>query len=108
MRKLIELLSVLVMLFLLAPWLTACGDVGSSSNSNVNNQNQIYNPDPISCSIDCRVNPTTGEISASQQCEGSTPFGIPVVSLDQCDSVEEIAASLQESEEESEEEFEED
>ena len=75
-------------------WLVGCGDLGSSSNTNSNENNQVFNPEPIDCQTDCTLNVETGLISASQSCSGSAPFGIPIQSLDSCDTVTELAPFL--------------
>jgi len=74
--------------------LVGCGDVGSSSNSNTVESNQVFNPDPVNCQTDCTLNVETGTVAATHSCSGGTPFGIPTQSLDDCDTITEVAPLL--------------
>jgi hypothetical protein len=80
--------------FFLIIFIAGCGDLGSSSNSNSVESNQIFNPDPINCRIECLFNIETGTVSAIRECTGSQPFGIPIQSLDNCDDITETASFL--------------
>lgn len=88
-------------LFLGLVCLVGCGDVGSSSSNSSVESNQVFNPDPINCQTDCSLNVQSGTISASQSCTGSTPFGVPIQSLDNCDTITEVAPILASQTEES-------
>lgn len=70
--------------------LTSCGgDIGSSKTS-VEQQN-VFNPDPASCSISCENNVNTGIITGTKNCTSGTVETIPNIStLDACDSVNEV------------------
>lgn len=80
----------------LALLLTGCGDVGSSSNANTVESNQVFNPEPVNCRTECTINIESGLISAIRECSGSEPFGIPIQSLDSCDEVTETVPFLTE------------
>lgn len=79
---------------------TSCGDIGSSSSSTDVNQNQVFNPDPTKCRVECSFNPETGELTAFKECEGSGIFPVADVSLDLCDTITEIEVEEEPSEEE--------
>jgi len=71
--------------FLLLCLLMGCGDLGSSSSENQNTNNQILNPEPVSCEITCFQNVETGEVSVRSICEGGFNTPSPA-SVEDCTS----------------------
>lgn len=77
--------------------LTGCGDLGSSSvvtssdQAQDQNNQQSQNEPELNCNVECSVT-ADDRVTASKSCDGSAPFAVSVLSLDECDSVSEVGS----------------
>lgn len=85
--------------------LTGCGDLGSSSSTTnvtqAQDNTQVQTDPTLNCSTSCTFIAQTGEIIAQRECEGAATITTNVGSLDECDSVSELAEIALETDESS-------